>query len=89
MTKIFDTKMYEDYAKRHDLESPWSCLIHVEFKNKEGDFVMIGDTRPMEMTIAKIICLISKNSGDLRTEIIRRIAALCLLDEYKEGDADA
>lgn len=82
MNRIFDPKMYEDYAARHKLETEWSCLLHAEFKNAEGDIVMIGDSRVYECVIARIVASIAYNSKEQVGEIMMRVHMLAR-EEYK------
>ena len=86
MKRLFDSKMYEDYAARHKLESEWSCLLHAEFKNCEGDVVMIGDSRVYECLIARIVASIAYNSKEPVGEVMMRVHMLaCKEYEYKLG----
>ena len=82
MKRLFDPKMYEDYAARHKLETEWSGLLHAEFKNKEGDYVMIGDTRVFECVFARIVASIAYNNKEPLSAVMMRVHTLAL-DEYE------
>lgn len=82
MKRLFDPKMYEDYAARHKLETEWSCLLHAEFKNQEGDVVYIGDSRAFECVISKIVASIAYNSKQPVSAVMMRVHMLAQ-DEYE------
>lgn len=76
MKRLFDPKMYEEYAARHKLETEWSGLIHAEFKDGEGDFVLIGDSRVFECVVSKIIASIAYNNQEQIGEVMLRVLML-------------
>lgn len=76
MKRLFDPKMYEEYAARHKLETEWSCLIHAEFKDREGDSLYIGDTRAMECIISKIVASIAYKGMEQVGEVMMRVHML-------------
>ena len=83
MKRLFDPKMYEEYAARHNLETEWSCLIHAEFKNREGDTVFIGDTRAMECIISNIVASIAYKGKEPVSAVMMRVHMLAQV-EYED-----
>lgn len=82
MKRLFDPKMFEDHAARHKLETEWSGLIHAEFKDKEGDFLMIGDSRVFECVVSKIIASVAYNNREPIGEVMMRVLMLAR-EEYE------
>ena len=82
MKRLFDPKMYEDYAARHNLETDWSGLLHSEFKDGVGDLIVIGDNRVLECVIAKVVASIAYNGMEQVGEVMMRVNMLAL-EEYK------
>ena len=83
MKRLFDPKMYEDHAARHKLESEWSGLIHAEFKDSEGDLLLIGDSRILECVVSKIIASVAYNNLEQIGEVMLRVHMLAR-DEYEK-----
>lgn len=73
MKRLFDPKMYEEYAARHKLERPNCCLLHAEISDLEGDSVLIGDAYVIEHVLATYVAKISKVSGQDLARITMRI----------------
>ena len=80
MKRLFDPKMYEDHASRHNLESEWSGLIHAEFKDSEGDLLVIGDTRIVDSVVAKIIASIAYHSRTSISAVMMRVHMLAQIE---------
>ena len=83
MNRLFDPKMYEDHAARHNLESEWSGLIHAEFKDSEGDLLVIGDNRVLECVAARIIASVAYRNREPIGEVTLRVHRLAL-NAYEE-----